>query len=205
MDNEERKEANKIVGVVLLAAGNSKRYQSIKLLEVIDGKKMYRHILDLATELSVTPKVIVTQYEEIGENASLLGFEVVMNSNPDIGVSHSIQLGLRNTLEINPNIDGVLFSVCDQPYLNKDTLLQLLNVFQKTDKGIACVASKESLGNPCIISKKYFAELFALSGDIGGKTIINKYHEDVEPLFVSDIKELIDIDYNEAKRYPSTL
>lgn len=197
MGNDEWMEAKKKVGVILLAAGNSKRYQSVKLLEVIDGKKMYRHILELAAGLTVIPKIIVTQYEEIQENASLLGFEVVMNSDPDIGISHSIQLGLSKALEITPNLDAVLFSVCDQPYLNQTTLLQLLNVFQKTDKGIACVAHKEILGNPCIISKKYFAELFALRGDIGGKMIINKYHTDIEPLFVSDNKEMLDIDYKE--------
>lgn len=197
MGNDEWKEANKIVGVVLLAAGNSRRYQSVKLLEEISGKKMYRHILELTAQLSVTPKVIVTQYEEIRENAFPLGFEVVMNSDPDIGISHSIQLGLRNALDMCPNLDGVLFSVCDQPYLNKATLLQLLKVFQKTDKEIACVAHKEVLGNPCIIGKKYFAELFSLSGDNGGKTIINKYFDDIEPLFISESKEMLDIDYKE--------
>lgn len=197
MSNDEWKDAEKKVGVVLLAAGNSKRYQSIKLLEIIGGKKMYRHILELSAGLSVTPKVMVTQYGEIKENASQLGFEVVMNLDPDIGISHSIQLGLHKALEITPDLDAVLFSVCDQPYLNQSTLLQLLNVFQKTEKGIACVAHNEVLGNPCIISKQYFAELFALNGDRGGKKIINKYLDDVELLFVNDIKEMLDIDYKE--------
>jgi CTP:molybdopterin cytidylyltransferase MocA len=197
MDNDKRKEAKKIVGVVLLAAGNSKRYQAVKLLELIGGKKMYRHILELTADLTITPKVIVTQYEEIRENALQLGFEVVMNSSPELGISHSIQLGLRKALESKPDLDGVLFSVCDQPYMKQATLLQLLEVFQTTDRGIACIAHNEELGNPCIIGKKYFDELFALSGDNGGKKIINKYQEDVEPVFINNGKEMTDIDYKE--------
>jgi len=197
MGNDEWKDDKKIIGVVLLAAGNSKRYHSVKLLEVINGKKMYKHMLELTAKLAVTPKVMVTQYEEIRENAFQFGFEVVMNSEPDIGISHSIRLGLSKALETEPNLDGVLFSVCDQPYVNQATLLQLLNVFQKTEKGIACIAHKEVLGNPCIIGKKYFGELFALSGDSGGKKIINKYPENVELVLVNNIKEMIDIDYKE--------
>ncbi len=197
MSNHERKNTEKIVGVVLLAAGNSQRFQAVKLLELIGDKKMYEHILELTAVLTVKPRVIVTQYEEIREKALYLGFETVMNSDPELGISHSLQLGLRCALEICPNLDGVLFSVCDQPYLNQATLLRLLDMFRQTEKGIACIAHNEVLGNPCIIGKKYYEELFALRGDNGGKKIINKYPEDIEPVFVCDIKEMLDIDYKE--------
>ena len=59
----------KKIGIVLLAAGNSKRYGGIKLLDTMDGKKMYLHIFDHIREISGFTKVVVTQYEEIYEKA----------------------------------------------------------------------------------------------------------------------------------------
>lgn len=184
----------KKVGIVLLAAGISQRYQGIKLLDIIDGQKMYLPILRIAASLNVIPKVIVTQYDEIIEKALEYGFEVILNKYPERGISHSIHLGLHRAIEMEPDLEGVMFCVCDQPYLEKDTLEKLLTVYSNTDKCLASVSSQGRLGNPCIIGRKYFEELFALRGDIGGKKIIQRCIEDVEMVMVENEKELIDID-----------
>lgn len=184
----------KRIGIVLLAAGNSRRYNGIKLLDTIHGKKMYMHILDNVATLHNNVKIMVTQYEEIKENALDKGYEVVFNTEPDLGISHSIHLGLEKALSIEPNIDGVLFSVCDQPYLTLSTINNILNRYQNSDKSLASVSHEGILGNPCIIGKEYFKELFALEGDIGGKKIIKKHPEDVLIVAIEDKMELIDID-----------
>lgn len=182
------------IGIVLLAAGNSTRYQGIKLLDYIEGKKMYLHILERSMELGVEPKIIVTQYEEIQEKASEYGFKTVINKEPQLGISHSLQLGLQLALKLAPDIDGILFSVCDQPYLEKTTLERLQQTFTESEKNIASVSYEGMLGNPCIIGKQYFEDLFSLTGDVGGKKIINKYPEDVVLVPVENRKELTDID-----------
>ena len=184
----------KKIGIVLLAAGNSKRYGGIKLLDTMDGKKMYLHIFDHIREISGFTKVVVTQYEEIYEKALEYGYYPVKNPEPDIGISHSIHLGLRKILEIEPDVDGVLFSVCDQPYLKRSTLERLINNYIISEKELASVVHENTLGNPCIIGKKYFLDLFDLDGDIGGKKVIKKHLDDVELIIAGDEKELIDID-----------
>ncbi len=184
----------KKVGIVLLAAGNSRRYHGIKLLDYIQGKKMYMHILENAATIHSNVKIMVTQYEEIKENALEHGYEVVMNNEPELGISHSIHLGLEKALEIEPDLDAVLFSVCDQPYLTLGTIRHLLNLYEHSDKSLASVSYEGVLGNPCIIGKKYFKELFELEGDVGGKKIIMKHLEDLLSIPIEDEKELIDID-----------
>ncbi len=189
----------KKIGMVLLAAGNSTRYHGIKLLDIIDGKKMYLHILERSTNLNIQPKIVVTQYDEIMEKASEYGFETIMNQEPQLGISHSIQLGMQKALDLEPNLEGILFSVCDQPYLEKETLERLLSAFSISEKNMASVSYQGVLGNPCIIGKRYFNDIFALTGDVGGKKVICKFPEDVELVPVENEKELMDIDRKEER------
>ncbi len=155
---------------------------------------MYLHILELLKAFPLSPKIIVTQYDEIVSCALEYGFEAILNNEPELGISHSIHLGLKAALERNPSLDGVMFGVCDQPYLKRTTLERLLQTFSSTDKNIAALAWQESIGNPCIFGRKYYEELFELTLDVGGKKVLNRHPEDVERVIVQEEKELIDID-----------
>ena len=85
--------------MIYLTAGLSRRYGSNKLLEPIDGKPMYRHMLDILTVMKEEEPhryevVVVTAYDEIEEAVKGLPVTVVRNAEPELGVSHSIKLGL---------------------------------------------------------------------------------------------------------------
>ena len=155
---------------------------------------MYLHILEILKSFPLSPKIIVTQYDEIVSCTLEYGFEAVLNHEPELGISHSIHLGLKAALDKNPSLDGVMFGVCDQPYLTRSSIERLLQTFYDTDKNIAALAWQESIGNPCIFGRKYFDELFALTLDVGGKKVLNRHPEDVERVLVQEEKELIDID-----------
>ena len=81
----------KQVGMILLAAGSSKRYGGIKLLEQIQGKQMYLSLFDNVSYFPNCPKVVVTQYDEIYEKALTYGYTPIRNRKPELGISHSIQ------------------------------------------------------------------------------------------------------------------
>lgn len=155
---------------------------------------MYLHILERLKTIPLSPKIIVTQYDEIAREASNYGFEAVMNPVPELGISHSIQLGLKTALERDPLLEGVMFGVCDQPYLTRSSVDRLIGTFVTTDKNIAALAFRGTIGNPCIFGRKYFEELFALTLDTGGKKVLNCHPEDVETVMVMQEKELTDID-----------
>ncbi len=155
---------------------------------------MYQHILERMKPLPQELRIIVTQYEEIINCASEYGFEAVVNQQPELGISHSIHLGLKAALDREPSVEGVMFGVCDQPYLKSSSIEKLLKAFSSTNKGIAALAYQEVIGNPCIFGRKYFQELFALTQDIGGKKLIHRHIEDVELVRVLEEKELVDID-----------
>ena len=70
--------------MIYLAAGLSSRYGSNKLLEMVDGKPMFRHLLDILTVMKEEEPhryelVVVTAYDEIEESVKGLPVKVVRN------------------------------------------------------------------------------------------------------------------------------
>lgn len=186
------------IALIMLAAGNSRRFGSNKLLYMVEGKPMYRRILEQLLEVqkyeekteAAFPVTVVTQYEEIEEAAHSLGIQVLRNPHPEEGISSSIKIGLR----ANQDADACLFTVSDQPWLRAETILRLIEHYMHSSKGIACVSHNGKTGNPCIFSSEYFSDLLKLTGDVGGKRIISANPGDTAILEVPDVRELTDVD-----------
>ncbi len=185
--------------IILLCAGNSKRFGSNKLLYKIDGKRMFEYSVDLVEKLKeyfnedIENIVVVSKYSEIKnyiENKKMIYIE---NPRSEDGISSSLILGLKEW-EKNKS-DYIMFMVCDQPYMKFLTIKNFIEDFFKQSKGIGSLSFEGELGNPCIFSKKYIENLKKLSGDIGGKKIINQNLDDTYRFEVTNGKELKDIDF----------
>ena len=103
-------------------------------------------------------------------------------------------LDYKNGLKEADDTEAFVFFTADQPWLRGETVLELIELFLREGKGIACVEHSGKTGNPCIFSRKYFGELMELEGDVGGKRVIRKHREDTAVLEVLDERELTDVD-----------
>lgn len=181
------------VTLILLAAGNSRRFHGNKLLHDFHGKPMVQYIADEVNKLPeglFDRRLIVTQYEEIMVYMNNCGYEVVENRDSHLGISHSIHLAVNRTKEDR----ALCFAVCDQPYLKAETLEGFMKGWEKSKKGIGCLCSKKELGNPAVFSPMYRQELLKLRGDKGGKQVIRCHRDDLYVHQVEDERELMDID-----------
>lgn len=185
----------KKLALVLLAAGNSRRYGGNKLLSYVDGKPMYRCLADQLAQLKdcFTRKILVTRYDAIAADLGRQGYVTVRNTEVWRGISHSIYLALN---QVTDDIDAVCFAVCDQPWLRGTTVEAFLKGWQVSGKGIGCLSCQGRTGNPAVFSRLYFPELLALTGDVGGKTVLKKHLDDVFFYEINNKKELLDIDKN---------
>jgi molybdenum cofactor cytidylyltransferase len=181
------------INLILLAAGNSTRFKGNKLLEVINDKPMYMNVIEKVIKLKFNKIILVTQYEVIKEALFDYPVKVVMNNHSELGISHSINLGINTDLEA----DAYMFMVCDQPFISLKSIKELINCFIKTNKGMACAEYDGNLGNPTIFSVKYREELLNLKGDVGGKSVMKKHLEDLERVAINNELELMDIDTRE--------
>lgn len=195
---EEKEER---LAVILLAAGESRRFNGNKMLAPVDGVPMYRIIVDKIMDIPAVSRVIVTRYREIidyvEENAGGR-ITAVRNDRSELGISHSIQLGVRSCRDSGAS--AYMFAVCDQPWLSKESILKLADVFFESGKGIACLSYGGIPGNPVIFHERYLEELLALKGDIGGRAVMKNHPEDVEMMEAEDDRELADIDTRQEMR-----
>ena len=142
------------LNLILLAAGNSKRFNGNKLLAIYKYKPIFMYIVEKVVNLKINKIICVTQYEEIKEALLNTNINVVMNNYSNLGISSSIKIGIN----FDKNADGYMFMVCDQPFISIQTLNSVIDNFIKGDKGIVCVGCGNNKGNPVILSKKYINE-----------------------------------------------
>ena len=189
------------IAIILEAAGNSTRFGGNKLLHIMeDGRPMAACVMDAVCEALETikgspsdreisfKKILVTQYDDVATLAP--DFDVVMNDRPDLGISHSMQLGIKAA----GKVDAYMFFVCDQPYLKPASICHLIREYKKGTAGIVSLAWKGEMRNPKIFSSKYKSELMDLSGDTGGRQIISAHKKDLLLVEADSEDEVMDMD-----------
>ena len=127
------------------------------------------------------------------ELAREMGFLPVENSRPDLGLSHTIALGMAHMQDM----DAVLFQVSDQPLLRRDSVEQLVEVYRSHPDRLVALGHDGVRGNPCLFPASLFPELLALEGDHGGSAVIRR-HEDRLLLVEASPRELTDVDTPQA-------
>ena len=105
------------IGCIVMAAGNARRFGSNKLDARVEGKTLLRRALEAVPASCFARVAVVTQYPQGMELAREMGFLPVENSRPDLGLSHTIALGMAHMQDM----DAVLFQVSDQPLLRRES------------------------------------------------------------------------------------
>ena len=183
------------IGCVVMAAGNARRFGENKLAAGVGGRSLILRALEAVPAGDFDRVAVVTQYPEIMELAERFRFAAVPNKHPDWGVSHTIRLGL----EALGDCDGAMFLVSDQPFLRRESIRALAELWRAQPDKIAALAHGGVRGNPCLFPARLFPELLELREDRGGNTVIRRHEEDLILLEVPE-RELADVDTRSALR-----
>lgn len=183
------------IGCVVMAAGNARRFGANKLAAQLQGRSLIQRTLEAIPAECLETVVVVTQYPDIMRLAKEFHFAAIHNDHPELGISHTIQLGLTELRDC----DGVLFSVSDQPFLQRESIVELIRLWTQQPTRIAGMACGGIRGNPCLFPARFFPELMALEGDRGGGAVIRQHEEDLI-LWEVPQQELSDVDTQEAMR-----
>ena len=179
--------------MIVLAAGKSVRFGENKLLADIKGERLYKITLEKMKAFQDFPQFIVTGYDPIIKDAEKQNMTVVKNDRPEEGMARSIKLGMQACLKTNPDIQGILFLVCDQPQLDASTIQRILNTASVHRGQIVAAAYENNPGNPVLFDRKYFKELLKLEADHGGREIMHRTTEKIWCV-EAESRELTDID-----------
>ena len=89
------------IGCIVMAAGNARRFGSNKLDARVEGKTLLRRALEAVPVSCFARVAVVTQYPQGMELAREMGFLSVENSRPDLGLSHTIALGMAHMQDMD--------------------------------------------------------------------------------------------------------
>ena len=144
-----------MIHIIYMAAGNSRRFGSNKLFYELDGKPMYRHLLDNLTEIKdrynklknaesnnpVIDITVVTRYREILDYCACIpDCHAVISPDSEKGISYTIKAGimavqeqkkLKKSSEVTHHTaekeEYYMFAVADQPYLKSQSVIKLID------------------------------------------------------------------------------
>lgn len=178
------------LGLILMASGLSLRFGKNKLLQEIEGAPLYLRALNTYATVSFARPAVVSQYREILDGAEAMGFLPVPNPWAAEGISASIRLGMAQM----DGMDGVLFAVCDQPWLTADSVRAVCAAFEAAPERIAALSWNGARGNPVLFPRVLFSALSALTGDTGGGAVIRAHPHLLTLVDAASPRELMDVD-----------
>jgi molybdenum cofactor cytidylyltransferase len=163
------------VAAIILAAGESRRLGQPKQLLAYCGETLLARAIRLANEAGASAVLVVlgANFETIRHAIRSSNSIPVHNDRWRQGIASSIEAGMRALSVCAPEADGVLLMGCDQPRLTADHLGALIAAFEGQAAAVIAASSYAGVhAVPAVFPRSAFAELQALRGDRGARSVI---------------------------------
>jgi molybdenum cofactor cytidylyltransferase len=181
------------IAAIVLAAGRASRMGSNKLVAELDGEPIVRRTVRAVLGSRARPVVVVTGHEAGAVAGALAGLDVRFAHNPDFadGMSTSLRVGLAAA----GAVDAALICLGDMPRLRAAHFDTVIDAFRAGDPAAIVVPTFDrKRGNPVLWPRRYFAEIAALSGDVGARALIDRHADHVRLVAIDDPAILVDVD-----------
>ena len=159
-----------MIGIVLLAAGEARRFGSPKQLAEIDRVPMVCLVAQAAAKLDLPMRIVTGAYRDQVE-AVLSAYDCVFHADWPQGMGSSIAYGVRALHIAYPDLQGVLILLGDQPHVTTAALQRLLAAYADHPGHIIVSAYPCSLGAPCLFPATDFDALKSLHGTEGARSV----------------------------------
>jgi molybdenum cofactor cytidylyltransferase len=165
-------------GVVLLAAGASRRLGRPKQLIELDGEPLVRRAARCALATGPLHTVVVLGAAEAAVRAALSGLPVdgLACDRWEEGMGHSLAVGLG---ALDARCSGALVVLCDQVGLTPEHLVALRNAWRRSPSGAAASGYGGVAGVPALLPRAWFDALAKEPGDRGARTLLRRRARDV--------------------------
>jgi molybdenum cofactor cytidylyltransferase len=196
--DEPAQAGRNIAGVVLAAGRSSRMGGPNKLLEQIAGRPLVRIVIDAVLASRARPVIVVTGHQRERVEAALAGLSVQFIHNPHFadGLGTSLKTGIA---ALPAEADGAVVCLGDMPQVDAALIDRLIGAFDP-DKGALVVVPtiQGKRGNPVVWSRRFFADLMAVEGDVGARYLIRRHPEAIAEVPLTGNAALTDVDTPEA-------
>lgn len=148
-----------------------------KLLLDLGGRPVIRRTVESLVG-RVDDIVVVTGAEDVALRGALAGLAVrfANNPRPTDGQGSSIAVGVR---ALAPRTRAALVTLGDQPWLPGEVIPALVEAFTRGAGSIVVPVYRGVAGHPVLFGRDVFSELAGLTGEGGGRAIVQARPERV--------------------------
>ncbi len=182
-----------MIAAIILAAGQSSRMGQHKLLLPLLGKPLLLHVVANTIAAGCDDVLVVIGYHAEAIRQLLSDQPVRLIENPDYaqGQSTSMRAGIA---ALSPQTEAALLVLGDQPLVSPAIMQRLMRVWRDTARPIVAPYYAGQRGNPVLFARTLFAELLAVTGDQGGREVLQRHAAEVEPVHIAEAEAVQDVD-----------
>lgn len=174
---------------ILLAAGNSSRFGSDKLLHCLKEKSIIETTWNNAINtMDKLVCVVKPNNRLLMEHVQTFTSSIAPCKNADSGMAESIKCGLQHSLDS----DAWIIILADMPFVSRNTYRQISEALHQHQLVAPYYQGKR--GNPVGFGREYLDELLQLNGDRGARDLLTTRRTDIFQLHSNDAGILRDID-----------
>lgn len=181
--------------ILMLAAGEGRRFGGAKQLADLAGQPMVRHVARTLLQTHVPVVAVTGSYAENVESAlTHLPLSVVRCETWQMGMGESLAAGTREVVRMFPDASALMVCLADQPLLSAAWLCHLLDRHAHRPDHIFATRHDGITGPPVLFPRDCLAALSALSGPHGARALLKREASRVQWL---DAPDFFDVDTQE--------
>lgn len=153
---------------IILAAGLSRRFGTDdKLLQDLHGMPVAEHIARTLLGVPLQRQMAVCSNGQVAKLYADLGYEVILNALPHVGMGHSLQLAIKAVTQT----DFVLVCLADMPFVTETHLTALFDGLAETSADFVASSLGPYLGPPALMSRAAIKDR-RFEGDTGARNML---------------------------------
>lgn len=187
-------EPQKVVGAIILAAGQSRRMGRPKLVLPWGDKTVIENVVNELLSAGISQIIVVTGGSNDLVEANLRSYPVRVVFNPDYSsgeMMESLKIGLQNAPE---GWDACLIVLGDQPQIRSVVVCDLLNEYFSTCAGIILPSFRMKRGHPWLVGKEYWPELLEYRSPQSLRDFLSSHAQSIRYVNVDDVSVMLDLD-----------
>lgn len=166
------------IAVVILAAGEAKRFGSAKLVVPIDGVPLVRRAA-VAALAAMTKVIVVTgAHRELVEACIAdLAVECVFNADWAQGLGGSIACGIA---ALPATCEAAIIALADQALVGTAEFAALIAGHRRAPERIIAAQYSDVAGPPSLFPRRFFGALSLLDGEHGARQVLQRHDRDID-------------------------
>jgi molybdenum cofactor cytidylyltransferase len=182
-----------------------------KLLLLLDGRPVLAHVIEATLASQARPVIVVLGHQADLVRSHIHSYlthpDIILVNNTDYlqGMSTSMHMGIQVFTTGNSEkpafshlVDSTLIILGDQPMITSRVIDALIMTYRMTGKRIIAPRYDGKRGSPVLFDASLFSELMKVTGDEGGRTVLERHSQEVELIEVGDALANYDVDTWEA-------